>query len=61
MRGEVLFMGLEQMWPKQDVIVKIVYIFFLKNQQFITWSMQADCGSYFITMYNRSRQTWNRE
>ena len=24
---------------------------FLKNQQFITQSMMADCGSYFVTTY----------
>ena len=29
--------------------------FFFFNQQFITWHVVADCGSYFVTTYNRSR------
>jgi len=29
--------------------------FFFLNQQFITWCTVADCGSYFVTTYNRSR------
>ena len=39
----------------------MVCFFLKKNQQFITWSAQADHGSYFVTTYNRSRQIWNRE
>ena len=35
-------------------------MFFL-NQQFITWSMRADCDSYIITTYKRSRHTWRRK
>jgi len=30
-------------------------LFFLKNQQFITQNVRADCGSYFITIYITSR------
>ena len=41
-------------------IYSLIDSFFL-NQQFITWSMQADHGRYFVTTYNRSRQTWNRK
>jgi len=32
------------------------FLFFL-NQQFITWGVEADCGSYFVTTYNRGRLT----
>jgi len=29
--------------------------YFFLNQQFITWSTVADCGSYFIATYKRHR------
>ena len=29
--------------------------FFFLNQQFITWDMRADHGSYFVTMYKKSK------
>ena len=32
------------------IINEIVFIYFL-FQQFITWSVKADCGSYVVTMY----------
>ena len=31
-------------------------IFFL-NQQFITWGVQADHGSYFVTTYMKMKTT----
>ena len=31
------------------------FIFFSLNQQFITRHVVADCGSYFVTTYNRSK------
>ena len=31
-------------------------VFFL-NQQFITWSARADCGSYFVTTYMEPEPT----
>jgi len=31
---------------------------FFSPQQFITWYTMADHGSYFITMYKRSKLTW---
>ena len=41
-------------------------LFFL-NQQFITWSVKADYGSYFVAMYiptettckNKGKEKWN--
>ena len=35
-------------------------MFFL-IQQFITWSMKADHGSYFVTVYKQTQTTWNRK
>ena len=34
--------------------VRVVNLFFY-IQQFITWSMRADCGSYFVTTYKTSK------
>ena len=31
-------------------------VFFKKNQQFITQSVQTDCGSYFVTILHMSKQ-----
>jgi len=31
------------------------------NQQFITWSTKADCGSYFVTTYKRGKLTWSKK
>ena len=39
-----------------DIIIIIIL-----NQQFITRSMVADCGSYFITTYNRCSLHKDRE
>ena len=39
---------------QQKGLENLIFFFFL-NQQFITRSTVADCGSYFITTYNRSR------
>ena len=36
-------------------MLHIGHMFFL-NQQFVTWYIVADCGSYFITTYRRCRQ-----
>jgi len=33
----------------------VVHPFFKKNQQFITWGVRADRGSYFITTYKTNR------
>ena len=33
-------------------------LFFNLNQQFITWGIRADCGSYFITIYRIDKTTW---
>ena len=33
-----------------ETLITLSFFFFL-NQQFITWSMRADRGSYFITTY----------
>ena len=33
----------------------MISFFFFLNQQFITWHVVADHGSYFVTIYNRSR------
>ena len=30
---------------------------FFLNQQFITWCMRTDCGSYFVATYKRNRLT----
>ena len=32
--------------------------FFFLYQQFITWYMVTDCGSYFVTTYKRGKLTW---
>ena len=32
-----------------------VTMIFFKYQQFITWYMVVDCGSYFVTTYNRRK------
>ena len=34
---------------------------FFLNQQFITWDMRADHGSYFVTMYIQNETTWKRK
>jgi len=34
---------------------------FLKNQQFITRSAQADRASYFVTTYMKTETTWSNE
>jgi len=39
------------MWLDQYVI-----LFFFLNQQFITWGMREDCGSYFVTTYKTTKQ-----
>ena len=31
-----------------------LFLFFIYNQQFITWHVKADCGSYFITTYKEN-------
>ena len=38
-----------------DVILQPFIIIIIIIQQFITQSMVADCSSYFVTIYNRSR------
>jgi len=40
--------------------LKAHFLFFL-NQQFITRSMRADRGSYFVTMYIQKETTWKRK
>ena len=38
-----------------------LFFFFFLNQQFITWHVEVDCGSYFITMYRRTTLHGGRE
>ena len=38
-----------------DNFVTITFLFIYYIQQFITQSMVADHGSYFVTTYNRSK------
>ncbi len=38
-----------------------IIIIIILNQQFITWSVVADYGSYFITTYNRCSLHKDRE
>jgi len=48
--------------------IKSCNISYFLNQQFITWSVRADYGSYFITTYMESEPTeeksemkWNKK
>jgi len=42
---------------KNDGKNRIVHDFFFLNQQFITWSMRADHGNYFVTTYMKTEAT----
>ena len=42
------------------IYYETTYLFFL-NQQFITWSIRADHGSYFITTYIQTEATWKNK
>jgi len=33
-----------------------IYLFIFQNQQFIIQNMMVDCGSYFITILNKTKQ-----
>ena len=37
------------------VIHHVTIVFFFLNQQFITWHVVVDCGSYFVTTYKRNK------
>ena len=37
------------------------HTYFFLNQQFITWSIRADHGSYFITTYIQTEATWKNK
>ena len=43
-----------------DIIIIIIIIIIL-NQQFITQSVVAECGSYFVITYNRCSLHEDRE
>jgi len=43
-----------------DTILIPNEVFFL-NQQFITQSARADHGSYFVTMYIKTKTTWRNK
>ena len=47
------------MWLMCDSVIVMLPFFFL-NQQFITQSAMADCGSYFVTMYRWMELTWRK-
>ena len=36
-------------------VPQTIFFFFFLNQQFITWHVVVDRGSYFVTTYNRRR------
>ena len=40
-----------------QTINKFVQMFFFLNRQFITQSAMVGCGSYFVTMYRRTKIT----
>jgi len=42
------------------ILYIIFIIIFFYNQQFITQSMVADHGSYFVTMYRWTESTWRK-
>ena len=42
-------------WQLIEQVHALFFFFFFLNQQFITRHTVADYGSYFITIYNRSR------
>ena len=39
----------------------LAYSFLKKNQQFITQSVRADYGSYFITTYIQAKTIWSKK
>ena len=43
------------------VLNHIISIYIFLNQQFITWSVRADCGSYVVTMYKQTQTTCERK
>ena len=47
---------LQTLW----IILASAYIYIL-YQQFITWSMRADCGSYIVTLYIQTETTWTEK
>ena len=38
---------------RHQMIINLLNFFFL-NHQFVTWHMEADHGSYFVTTYKRT-------
>jgi len=51
--------GPERIKMEEEKIKGVLFFLFL-NQQFITWSMRAAHGSYFVTTYKRGRHTWRK-
>ena len=39
------------------VCIIVVTVIYILNQQFITWSTRANCGSYFVTIYIQTETT----